>query len=424
MSATVLRPEMTGSSALMAPPQPRARGLGDHARALRQVDAAAQAQALADALRHSRARTLGLIEAWVQALPDLDVPQRDELNPPLWEWGHIAWFQEWWIARNLQRGHGTACDPMHARRASRLALADSLYDSTLVAHGTRWDLPLPGLATTLDYLADVQRDTLAWLDTSPPASDLYFGWLVLMHEAMHGEALVYMGQSLQIDLPEPLRRGHAVPGALAPSGAAADAQIDIPAQRWTLGCGPQQGGAWAFDNEFGTREVALGAFRIDAHPVRWSRYLPFIEATGHAPPPHLRRTSDGWQQRIGAAWSAIDLAAPAVHLNAHDAEAWCRWAGRRLPTEAEWECACLHTEPGRFAWGEVWEWMACRFAPFDGFVPHPYRDYSQPWFDGAYRVLRGACSATSEVLAHPGYRNFFVPARNDILAGFRSVAVD
>jgi EgtB-related family protein len=68
--------------------------------------------------------------------------------------------------------------------------------------------------------------------------------------------------------------------------------------------------------------------------------------------------------------------------------------------------------------------MACRFAPFDGFVPHPYRDYSQPWFDGAYRVLRGACSATSEVLAHPGYRNFFVPARNDILAGFRSVAVD
>lgn len=425
----------------------RAQGhvLGHSARALRAAGTAGQAQALAHALRAARERTLGLIDAWVKALPGLAVPQRAELNPPLWEWGHVAWFQEWWVARNRQRGAGTACEPMHARRPSRLPQADALYDSTRVLHGTRWSLPLPGLATTLDYLADVQRDTLAWLEGNPPEAELYFGWLVLMHEAMHAEALVYMAQGLHIDLPAALVRGHRGTAADCGAGppdrphAQADAQIDLPAQRWTLGCGaaaastpaptpapgsPDEARAWAFDNEFGTRQVELRAFRIDARPVSWSRYLPFLEATGHAPPPNLRRHGALWQQRTGSCWAAVDPHAPAVHLTAHDAEAWCRWAGRRLPSEAEWECACLTASPDVWAWGEVWEWTACHFAPFDGFVPHPYRDYSQPWFDGAHRVLRGACSATSDVLAHPCYRNFFVPARNDILAGFRSVALD
>ena len=109
----------------------------------------------------------------------------------------------------------------------------------------------------------------------------------------------------------------------------------------------------------------------------------------------------------------------AVHLTAHEAEAWCRWAGRRLPTEAEWECTAL-TEPG-FRWGQVWEWTATAFEPYPDFTPHPYRDYSAPWF-GSRRVLRGACPATSPALAHPKYRNFFEPQRSDVFAGFRSCA--
>mgnify|MGYP006188903463 FL=1 len=108
----------------------------------------------------------------------------------------------------------------------------------------------------------------------------------------------------------------------------------------------------------------------------------------------------------------------ARHLSATEAQAWCRWAGRRLPTEAEWEVAA-HTAPG-FAWGAVWEWTASAFEPFPGFKPHPYLDYSQPWFDGR-PVLKGASSATHPRMRHPTYRNYFPAARTDIFAGFRSV---
>ncbi len=108
---------------------------------------------------------------------------------------------------------------------------------------------------------------------------------------------------------------------------------------------------------------------------------------------------------------------PAVHVSLHEAEAWCRWAARGLPTEAKWECAALALEG--FSWGQVWEWTASQFEPYPGFIAHPYRDYSAPWF-GSHRVLRGACPATSSPLAHARYRNFFEPHRNDIFAGFRS----
>jgi EgtB-related family protein len=111
------------------------------------------------------------------------------------------------------------------------------------------------------------------------------------------------------------------------------------------------------------------------------------------------------------------LAGPATYLSAHEAQAWCRWSGRRLPTEAEWECAAAML-PG-FRWGDAWEWTASTFEPYPGFVPHPYRDYSQPWF-GTRRVLRGSGPATSPWLAHVRYRNFFEAHRHDVGAGFRS----
>ena len=128
-----------------------------------------------------------------------------------------------------------------------------------------------------------------------------------------------------------------------------------------------------------------------------------------------------WQQHVNGHWQALDPQLPACHLNAHEAEAWCHWAGRRLPLESEWECASVQGGAD-FRWGQVWEWTASPFMPYPGFVAHPYQDYSAPWF-GSRRVLRGASFATQPRLRHRRYRNFYTLERNDIFAGFRSCAI-
>ena len=370
----------------------------------------ADAGMLATLLEATRTRTLRLLDAYVAALgPSLAVPYSPQLNPPMWEAGHVAWFQEWWIGRNRQRMAGIACDPDHARPASLVAEADALYNSSLVAHAARWHLPLPGLAATRDYLAASLEQSLALLAAETTDDALYFYRLSLFHEDMHGEAAIYMAQALDIDLPHDLRP--------AQSALPAPAVLALPAQRWRLG---HDGAGFAFDNECPAHDVDIAATDIDAVPVSWRRYVEFMEAERVAPPRYLRRGGDGWQMRRYGAWQSLALDAPACHLTWPEGDAWCRWAGRRLPDEAEWETAAL-TLPG-FAWGQVWEWTASRFLPYPGFVAHPYRDYSAPWFGERY-VLRGASRATSPRMAHPRYRNYFTPERNDIHMGFRSCAI-
>jgi len=366
---------------------------------------------LRGALRQSRKRTLSLFAAFEEGLAasNLAVPLSPEVNPPLWELGHVGWFQDWWIARNRERNQGVACDPDHPRLPSRLEGADSLYDSGNVPHDSRWSLPLPNPAATREYLEAGLAETLSLLDQAAENDDaLYFFRLVLLHEDMHGEASSYTAQSLGIAVPLdaalPSPRAEVAPGTLW-----------IPGRDWTLG-GRARG--FAFDNELDSRTVHLSTFEIDASPVTWRRYLPFLEQGG-AVPRYLRRAGQAWERRAFGAWTPVDLGEPVVHVSLPEAEAWCRWAGRRLPTEEEWELAA-HTSP-EFHWGGVWEWTASVFEPYPGFVPHPYRDYSAPWF-GTRQVLRGASAGTHPRMAHPKYRNFFTPERNDIYAGFRSVA--
>lgn len=380
---------------------------------------------LAAALVASRQRTLGLVQAWQRARPTLQVPRSPELNPPLWEWGHVGWFQEWWVGRSQQRALGLACDPDHARHPSHLAGADALYNSSHVPHDSRWHLPLPDLADTLRYLEAVLTDTLALLQTAGPTDNgLYFWRLVLAHEDMHNEASVYMAQALNVPIAPELARGNNLARAGQPGHAC------VPAQHVTLG---SSGPGFAFDNELGSHSVWVPAFDIDTAPITWAQYLPFVAATGHRLPLHVRCEGDSsvecggvpdsrngnWQQRHFGTWLPLNVADPAVHISHTDALAWCQWAGRRLPTEAEWQCAA-QTVPG-FAWGQVWEWTGSPFAPFPGFEAHPYRDYSAPWFDGR-PVLKGFCAATAYSMAHVCYRNYFTPERYDIFAGFRSAA--
>jgi ergothioneine biosynthesis protein EgtB len=392
---------------------------------------------LALALCEARARTLALFDAYEAALgPALRVPLAPELNLPLWELGHIGWFADWWLARNTQRHRGLSADPNArrnpARQSARSVDADALYNSSEVPHRARWQLELPDADEVRADLAASLRDTLALLAEAPEDdTGLYFFRLALFHEDMHGEAAVYMAQTLGFD---PLD-AHRVAPLLGPHHPEA---LRLPATDWTLG---RNDIGFAFDNELGAHSVAVSAFEIDARPVTWGQFMPFVEsgaylqrrfwgAAGWAwrtsqsqqerpAPRYLRPGTQAWEQQVFGRWQALDLAAPANHLTAFEAQAWCAWAGRRLPTEAEWEVAA---QDPSFEWGSVWEWTASPFTPFPGFVAHPYVDYSRPWFDGR-PVLKGACAATSVRMAHPRYRNFFTPERNDIVSGFRSVAL-
>jgi ergothioneine biosynthesis protein EgtB len=400
------------------------------------------AEALAQALLASRRDTLATFAAYEAALPGLAVPLRAELNPPLWELGHVGWFQEYWIARNPQRTQGRRADADAPRHPPLRAGADALYHSSHVPHDTRWSLPLPDAPATRADLAAQLAQTLQILEQSARHHDdgddaLYFHRLSLLHEDMHHEAALYMAQGLGIPVDDARWQPRPLP--------APGPELAFDADRWTLGDAPDGAGgarAFAFDNEVGRAETPVPAFRIDAQVVRWAEFLPFVDSGGYddarfwspagrawrqaqpaAGPRCLRRTAaagTGWQRWRQGRWVALDRREAACHLTLHEAEAWCRWAGRRLPSEAEWERAAL-TRPEAFAWGEVWEWTASPFRPFEGFVPHPYRDYSAPWFDGR-PVLRGASFMTQPRMRHPRYRNFFQAHRNDVPAGFRSCA--
>jgi ergothioneine biosynthesis protein EgtB len=393
----------------------------------------ADAGELARALQASRTDTLATFAVLQATLPGLSVPQRETLNPPLWELGHIGWFQEYWIARNPDRASGAAANPDAARSPGVRTQADALYNSSAVPHATRWSLPLPGAAATRGDLAQQLAGTLACLhDAAASDGGLYFFRLALFHEDMHHEAALYMAQSLGVAIQD--ARWQAAPLPVA--------GVDLPfeAGSWTLGGAGDSNSGFAFDNELAPQTVRLPATDIRSHVTRWAEFLPFVEAGGYAQPQwwddagaawlaqekaaaprYTRRDGMAWQQWRHGVWRALDLSLPACHLTAFEAQAWCRWAGRRLPTEAEWERAAV-THPDAFAWGAVWEWTASPFGPYPGFVAHPYRDYSEPWFDGR-PVLRGASFMTQPRLHHPRYRNFFQPHRNDVPAGFRSCAV-
>ena len=395
---------------------------------------------LAAALADARAHTLCLFDAFETTLPPgFEVPYQAELNPPLWELGHIAWFEESWLARNPLRGRWRDAGPDSARAASCLRHsrnADALYDSSFVAHARRWGLDLPNAQATRRYAYEVRERSLALLhdmSRDAPHDDdaLYFHRLALAHEDMHGEAAIYMAQQLALPI------GHAL-RATAPIACTLEGEVMLPGGAYVLGS-PNSG--FSFDNELNAHELMLKPFSIDRTPVSWARLLPFIDAGGYdnqrwwtgegfawrqkhsnGRPRYLRRDADGaWQRASFGRWLPLDLQQPAMNLSQHEALAWCAFAGRRLPSEAEWECAAT-TLDDSFEWGQVWEWTSSPFTPYPGFTPHPYRDYSKPWFDGR-PVLRGASFATAPRMKHPRYRNYFPAERNDIFAGLRSCAL-
>jgi ergothioneine biosynthesis protein EgtB len=319
---------------------------------------------------------------------------------------------------------------------ARIAGPDAHFDSARLPHAARWDLALPSRTRVLQMLGE-QLD--ACLQAMPRLDDdaaLYFHRLALFHEDMHGEALVWLRASL----------GYPAPADAALRPQAACAGLAVPRGRIRVGApaGPHD---FAFDNELPGFEVELDAFEIDAQPLTAGQFLRFVEAGGYQNPAFWpgaagawraaerrghplrwrRATSspgESWEVRWFDRWLALDPDLPLIHVNAFEAEAYCLWAGRRLPSAAQWQRAAALPPSDGFSWGDsVWEWTTDAFEPYAGFTPGPYKDYSAPWF-GTHRELRGGAFATHARMHATHYRNFFVPQRADVFTGFRTAACE
>jgi iron(II)-dependent oxidoreductase len=321
-------------------------------------------------------------------------PKLAIVNPPLWEIGHVAWFQERWCLR--QRADGSLVD-------SILPGADTLYDSSSVAHDARWDLPLPDLRATHAYgdrVLDRVRERLA-RDTENKALR-YFVRLATLHEDMHAEAFHYTRQTLGYE------------GRDSSSSVSSHEDLEMPGQAFFLGAKPD--GGFVFDNEKWAHEVEIAPFRIARSAVTNAQYLAYVESGGAAPR-YWKKDDSNWLQRRFDRWVPLVPEAPVVHVDWNEAQAYCAWAKRRLPTEAEWECASA-----RLSYGQVWEWTSSTFNPYPDFAPDPYKEYSEPWF-GTHKVLRGGSFATPARLMRPTFRNFYTADRGDVFCGFRTCAL-
>jgi iron(II)-dependent oxidoreductase len=421
----------------------------------------ASPQALQQQLTQARARLLGLTA-------DLDGvqlmgPKLPIVNPPLWEIGHIAWFQEHWCLRYTGENE--------PRRESMLRDADALYDSAKVAHDTRWDLPLPDRDATLDYMRRVLDTVLGRLETRMDPALGYFAQLCAFHEEMHCEALSYTRQTHGYAAP-PGRAGTRHTG----TGASLD-DAEIAGGDFMLGAPGD--GRFVFDNEKWAHAVRVAPYAIAKACVTNAEFAAFVDDRGYERrelwcdagwqwrtacaalhPVYWRRQDGAWYARIYDVWKPIDSRAAVMHVNWYEADAYCRWAGRRLPAEAEWELAAAGPEKRDYPWGNdspdagranlygvadgpcdvaafasgdsaagcrqmignVWEWCADTFEPYPGFVADPYKEYSEPWF-GTHKVLRGGCFATRATLIRNTWRNFYTPDRRDVYAGFRTCAL-
>jgi gamma-glutamyl hercynylcysteine S-oxide synthase len=385
------------------------------------------------ALEEARERTLALVAPVAE--DDLDRVHSPLMSPLAWDLGHIAAFEDLWL-----------CVGAGGLEPLRPELMD-VYDATETPRSGRGDIPYLRHEDALDYLRRVRERALGVLERADlsSASDRLsaggFAWdLVIQHEHQHNETMLQALQLAEAGVYSPDRRS-------AARTSVRQGVVAIDAGPCELGA---SGEGFAYDNERPRHEVELPAFAIDRAPVTNGDYLRFVEDGGYE-----RRelwSAEGWSWRLEERverplyWTAdgrerrfdrvepLDPLLPVMHVSWHEADAYARWAGGRLPAEAEWERAAAtigaevqgHLDQldfgpgpaGPFV-GDCWEWTASAFGGYPGFEAYPYREYSEAFFDAGYRVLRGASWATRPSVARITFRNWDLPRRRQIFAGFR-----
>lgn len=410
---------------------------------------------LVEGLGAARERTLALVAPLHAA--QLEATFSPLMSPLVWDLGHIAAYEDLWLVHRYG-----------GRPLLRPELAD-LYDAAETPRAVRGDRPLPGAEEALQYLDAVRRRTRETI-AQRGVGDGLLHEMVLRHERQHTETMLQAIELARLEDYAPARR----PQPLAHRCRSGLELVEIEAGAFELGA---PAGGFAYDNERPRRWVTLPAFRIGRVPVTNGDYLQFVEAGGYRrrewwsaegwPWKEANRAerpggwdADGREWRIGG-WSPIDPARPVVHVSFFEAQAFATAYGARLPTEAEWEKAAAWdpgtqtarpypwgSEPpslaranlaqlgfgtdaagarpaGASPWGcldmlgQVWEWTASEFAGYPGFRAHPYREYSEVFFDAGYRVLRGGSWATAAQLPSSSFRNWDLPQRRQIFAGFR-----
>ncbi|MGE3621012.1 MAG: ergothioneine biosynthesis protein EgtB [Acidimicrobiia bacterium] len=423
---------------------------------------------LAADLAAARTRSLGLLDPFDDEV--LNRQHHPLMSPLVWDLAHVANYEDLWLLRAL------------GRPAGRPEI-DHLYDAFRQPRAVRAALPLLDPVAARSYGAEVRARALEGLATDDLAGDGpdplrrhgYVYAMVVQHEQQHAETLLAAISLLPgddvVDPPAAPADGPLVVASPRPD------EVLVPAGPFRMGSDDP----WAYDNERPTHEVDLPAYRIDAAPVTNARYLAFVEDGGY----HDRRwwTDEGWRWRVdtgaeaplhwtrdGAGWSrrrfatveAVPGDEPVQHVCWHEASAFARWDGKRLPTEAEWEKAAAWdpaTATSRpWPWGsaapeagsranlgqrrlgpapvgsypdgvsalgchqmvgDVWEWTSSRFEPYPGFRAFPYAEYSEVFWGDGYRVLRGGSWATDPTACRTTFRNWDLPIRRQIFAGFR-----
>lgn len=415
----------------------------------------------AGVLDDTRRRTLSLADAVDE--DDL-VRQHSKLMSPLvWDLAHVGSQEELWLVRDVG-----------GRDALRPDI-DDLYDAFKHPRADRPTLPLLGPAEARRYVAEVRQKAFDVLEGAPlhgqgDMSGFTFA-MVAQHEQQHGETMLATHQ---------LRKGEPVLHAPQPPRrrtGALPAEVIVPAGRFLMGTSSDP---WALDNERPAHEVHVDGFAIDTFPVTCLRYTEFVDSGGYqdrrwwspegweyrsahdiVAPRFWRRESDGWWRTRFGVVEPVPADEPVVHVSYHEAQAYAAWAGKRLPTEPEWEKAARF-DPGtgcsrRYPWGDeppgeqhanlgqrhlrpavtgaypdgasaigvhqligdVWEWTSTDFRPYPGFVAFPYREYSEVFFGPEYKVLRGGSFGTDTSAIRGTFRNWDFPIRRQIFSGFR-----